>query len=572
MIKSLYIRDYAVIESVTVNFERGLNIITGETGAGKSIIIDAMGLLLGERAAAEMVRNGAPKAIVEGIFDVTANSKVKSLFQEEQIESADELIIRREIAVKGNSRCFINDSPVSLATLRLFGDLLVDLHGQHEHQSLLRKETHIDFLDEFAGHEDKVLLYHNSFRQLQKTRKELSDILKREEEVRQKRDFLEFQLKEIESIGPQPEEDSSVAQNLRILENSHKILELLQSALDSLYEGDINAYQVMNRAKADIGALAKFDNSLEQQLEEIQTSITLIKDVAVGLQSYQQHCESDPERLELLRNRLVSLNMLKKKYGGSLGAVIEYRNKILEDLGENASVDDAISNLKKEITRLQKECGSLASEISTARKSAADRSAKHIVKVLDELGIMHAIFEVKQQQTKTTAGNADAIEHGNTLYAGTPKGFDEVEFFISTNTGEAVKPLASVASGGEVSRIMLSLKSVLAKSEKLPLLVFDEIDTGVSGRIAQRLGAVLRDLAKSHQIIAITHLPQIAGLADSHFVVEKIARDGRTVSSITPINQEERVREIAKLLSGENITDNSLKSAQELMIGTAQRN
>lgn len=570
MIKTLFIKDYAVIESVTVAFQPGLNIITGETGAGKSIIIDAMGLLLGERASADMVRNGAAKAVVEGVFDVARNKKVQNLFEEAEIEPAEELIIRREIAAKGNARCFVNDTPVPLTTLRLFGDLLVDLHGQHEHQSLLRKETHIDFLDEFAGNEDIANRYRTCFKSLQECRQQLAVILKREEEVRQKRDFLEFQLTEIDKVAPEPEEDETVSKNLSILENSQKIIELSQSVVDSLYDGEVNAYQITARAKADITALVKFDASLAQQLEEIQTAITLIKDVAVELQSYQQHCDSDPERLELLRNRLVSLNVLKKKYGGSIAAVLEYREKIAEELGDSSSVDDLINNLRKKNAALMQEAGTLAVELSKTRISAANKSQKHIVQVLAELGIAHAQFVVKQEQSEASKESSEAVEAAGKYYKASVKGIDEVEFFISTNTGEAVKPLAAVASGGEVSRIMLALKSVLAKNEKLPLLVFDEIDTGVSGRIAQRLGAVLRELAQSHQIIAITHLPQIAGLADNHFVVEKVIRDGRTVSSIRPISYEERIEEVAKLLSGENITESSLTSAKELMLKSAQ--
>jgi DNA repair protein RecN (Recombination protein N) len=565
MLKTLYVKDYALIDSLTVEFGAGLNIITGETGAGKSILIDALGLLLGERANSEAVRKGSQKAIVEGIFDVTLNKKIRALCDSNDLDNNDELILRREILAKGSNRCFINDSPVTLSLLASFGDLLVDIHGQHEHQSLLRNETHIDFLDEFAGTEKQLADFQIVFHKLTGVRNELKTITAKQIELQQRKDLYSFQLKEIDAVEPVDNEDENITQELRIMENAEKILELTSAAYDMLYEQEASVQSLLSAVRQDLTSLEKFDPAFTQTLEELNSAVAFINDISDSLRSYKANIDLEPARLESLRERLMALNSLKRKYGGSIQAVLELRESLSDSLSLVENFDEKVDKLKKDISSLQIEAGKAAQVLSAKRSESAKRVIKEIVSVLQELGIANAKFDVRFDKTVLDKNEDDGIAVGKEHIKATDNGYDKVEFFISTNAGEDVKPLIKVASGGEVSRIMLSLKTILAKNDKLPLLIFDEIDTGVSGKIAQKVGHALHGLAKIHQVIAITHLPQIASQADRHYVVEKTDADGRTISRIRKLQEDEQVREVAKLMSGENITEAALQSAAEMI-------
>jgi len=565
MLKTLQIKDYALIESINIEFGKGLNIITGETGAGKSILIDAMGLLLGERASTEVIRRGAAKSIVEGVFDVTNNKKVKTILTENDIDYSDELILRREISSKGSNRCFINDTPVTLNLIKEAGNLLVDLHGQHEHQSLLRTETHIDFLDEFGNIDEGLTSYRKTFHALNEKIAELKTVSSKEEILNEKKDLYSFQLKEIDEVSPMPDEDTKLTDELKILENAEKLLELSSDVYSKLYENESSVFDTLVNAGNEIKELARIDKSLGDIYNDYESAKTLISEISSSVRSYKDNLEIDPEKIEGIRTRLSAITMLKKKYGGSVKSVLEYREKISAELELAENFEEKIKALETEITQLRRQCGSEAENISQIRKKIAAKICKEVEASLKFLGIENSIFNVNIRQEECSNGTVQYITHGNKNYKCSSKGFDEVEFFISTNLGEEAKPLVKVASGGEVSRIMLALKSTLAKNDKLPLLIFDEIDTGVSGRIAQKVGQALKELAKFHQIIAITHLPQIAGLGNIHFAVEKRVTDERVISSIRCLSTEERVKEVAKLMSGEEITETSLNGARELM-------
>lgn len=564
MLKSLEIKDYALIDHIQIDFEKGLNIITGETGAGKSILIDAMSLLLGERASTEVVRKGAQKSIVEGIFEVEGNKKVKALLEENDIEFFPELIIRREISLKGSNRCFINDSPVPLNLIKELGDLLVDLHGQHEHQSLLRTETHIDFVDDFSGNERQLSEYQNLYQQLKKHKSELNELRNREASLKEKKEIYEFQIKEIDSINPLPVEDEHLAEELNVLENAEKILLLSDDIYNLLYESDNSVNDLLGEVKHKLSQLSSIDKSLLEAEGECESALTIIKELASTLRAYKSKIDVDPKLVEQKRERLASINLLKKKYGGTLQKVIEHREKIGREFNLADNFGEETARYEKQLRELQKQTGEAANKLSEARKKNAKKIETEVKKVLSLLGINQPEFEVRFSANIATDFD-DFIFINSKKYSYTEKGIDEVEFFISTNPGEDLKPLVKVASGGEVSRIMLSLKTILAKNDRLPLLIFDEIDTGVSGRIAQKVGQALRDLASFHQIIAITHLPQIAALANHHYVVEKMQEDNRVVSHIRKIDEEEHIREVAKLLSGENLTEASIQSAIQLI-------
>lgn len=566
MLKSLEIKDYALIDHTEIGFGRGLNIITGETGAGKSILIDAMSLLLGERASVEVIRKGAQKAFVEGFFDVELNKKVRSLLEANEIEFQPDLIIRREISLKGSNRCFINDTPVALTLIKQLGDLLVDLHGQHEHQSLLRIESHIGFLDEYSGNSKLIEEYQVFYKELNKKTSELKNLISKEESIKEKREIYAFQIKEIDSVSPSVGEDDTILNELNILENSEKLLELTEEVYTKLYDAEPSVIDLLGETKHKLNQLSGIDKSFLESEGECDSALAIVKELADSLRSYKSKIDVDPKETEYKRERLGAINMLKKKYGGSIENIIEHRNKIGKDFELADNFSDAISKIQSEIKALQKSAGEAAEKISLSRKKSAAKIESEVIKSLNQLGISDSSFKVKISKTEADKDSVDFILFNNKKYSYSNTGFDEVEFYISTNIGEDVKPLTKVASGGEVSRIMLSLKTILAKSDKLPVLIFDEIDTGVSGRIAQKVGAALRDLASFHQIIAITHLPQIAGMANFHYSVEKKQIDDRTVSSIRQLDENERINEVAKLVSGEVLTKESIESAKQLIL------
>lgn len=567
MLNSLFIKDYALIDSISVEFERGLNIITGETGAGKSILIDAMGLLLGERASTEVIRKGAEKSVVEGIFSINGNKKVTGLLKENEIEFAGELIVRREISLKGSNRCFLNDTPVSLNLVKDIGNFLVDLHGQHEHQSLLRTETHIEMLDEFGNFSELMNDYSGKYKALVNLLTELNDLLKREKEIKEKKEFIEYQIKEIDAVNPEEDEDARIESELKILENSEKLIQLASDAFDVLYEEEDAAYDKLTAVQNNLIELSRIDSNFEPFCTDLTTALSSVQEISNYLRSYRNKVDLEPSRLEDLRSRLSSINMLKKKYGGTLSKVLEYRNKINEEFLLAENFTQKINELKDGIEKERKNCGAAAKQISAKRNEISKQIKKEVELQLKQLGISDPKFVIKISNEKTDDGSVYVLID-NVKVKAYKDGVDLIEFHISTNAGEDAKPLTKVASGGEVSRIMLSLKSVLAKNENLPLLIFDEIDTGVSGRVAQKVGQALKDLASYHQIISITHLPQIAGLADSHYSVEKRKSGERVTSSIRKLTNTERIEEIAKLISGEKVSDAALESAKELISGS----
>jgi len=563
MLKSLLIKDYALIENIEIKFGKGLNIITGETGAGKSILIDAMGLLLGERASVDVIRKGAEKSIVEGIFEITGNKKVKNILKEYEIEDGDELIIRREISIKGTNRCFINDTPVTLNVIKEIGDLLVDLHGQHEHQSLLKTENHIEMLDEFADIDQHLAEYKENINILHQLQRELKELLERETLLKEKKDLYEFQIKEIDSVAPGIEEEEELENELKVLENYEKLLSMSNEIYEQLYESENSIHDQLSAVKNKLNELSKIDKSFIEKVNELQTAIVIINEISSYLRDYKNRIDVDPSHIEKIRERLRAFNLLKKKYGGTIKSVLEHREKIGREVELAENFTDRIKELENEISDLRKVCGDIAKSISEKRKIIAKDVKKEVEGVLKNLGISDPTFEVKFTNELSETENFILVD--NNKYKYNDRGYDYVEFYISTNAGEDVKPLIKVASGGEISRIMLALKSVLAKSDKLPILIFDEIDTGVSGRIAQKVGKALKSLASFHQIIAITHLPQIAGLSDLHFVVEKKKSGDRVVSSIRLLNEKEKIREVARLISGEKITEAALTGAKELI-------
>jgi DNA repair protein RecN (Recombination protein N) len=566
MLRHLSIRNYALIESVDVEFQSGLNIITGETGAGKSILIDAFSLILGGRASADEVRKGSEKAVVEGSFHVKGHRGVKDLLAANDLDEADELILRRELSAKGTSRCFVNDTPVSSAVLKSFGDALVDLHGQHDHQSLLRRETHRELLDDYGRLEGLVGEYRSAYAELTRLAASLHELRARKERLMRERDLYAFQIKEIDEVGPVSGEEEELSGELRILENAEKLFEATARLHQILYEGDQAVHDLLVTARNQLEDLSEIDPAFNGPRDECAAAAVIVDELTKFIQHYNSRIEFNPERLEFIRERLGRLALLKKKYGGSLEAVIAHRETIGAAFATASNFDAEVRSLEEHVQKARAAASAAAQRLSAKRRELTPKISRGVLAELSTLGIPNGKFEVRVGSLpKPADGDLVHLQLGNERISAGPFGMDDVEFLITTNPGEDLKPLAKVASGGEVSRVMLALKTILAKSERLPLLVFDEIDVGISGRIAQAVGKSLRSLAQYHQIIAITHLPQIAGLADLHLSVEKLERKGRTATTLRPLEIEERVEEVARLLSGESVTRSGLDSARELM-------
>ena len=398
MINRSSIQDYALIEKINVDFNAGLNIITGETGAGKTILIDAMSLLLGERASSDVIRKGADKSVVEGIFAVDKNKKVKTFLTENGLEELPELIIRREISSKGSNRCFVNDSPVALNIIKDLGDLLVDLHGQHEHQSLLRKETHINFLDGFGNNEELLRTYKWLYTSLNKLLAELEEIKEKDAVYREKRDVLEFQMKEIDAVSPQVGEEEKLASELKILENSEKLLLLSDKIYNELYESENSVQDTLSKIKNDLAELSRIDPTFTESNSECETALTLINDISDNIRKYKANIEIEPDQVEAARERLGAIILLKKKYGGSIESLLELRKKIGEEFQVADNYSESILSLEKKIKAVRENASSAAEKLSKERTRISNKVKKEIELILGELGIPNAKFEVRISQ------------------------------------------------------------------------------------------------------------------------------------------------------------------------------
>ncbi len=569
MLRHLFIKNFALIDELSIEFKSGLNIITGETGAGKSILIGALAMVLGDRAKPEVVRKDANKAIIEAIIESGNNKAVNELLKENQIDCYDELIIRREISAKGQSRCFINDSPVTLSVLKQVGDYSIDLHGQHDHQSLLHTETHIQLLDDFGGLGGLLEDYKTKYDELRAAKIRAEELSNKEQSLREKKNLFEFQLNEITSVDPKPDEAEELEKEQLILENAEKLYNDTAWIHDILYASDDSVYSLLVQARNRLEDLSRIDDSFSDCASDAYSAHTLVDEINKFVQRYNSSIDFNSERLEEIRQRLTALNTLQKKYGGSIQEVLNYKHIIESELSLAENFEEEIEKSNEKISEFQRGLSVLCERLSQKRQELSKRLSGMIVQELQKLGIANCLFDVRFETQPNPEGD---IIIKNERYTATANGHDRVEFLISTNKGEHPKPLAKVASGGEISRIMLALKTVLAKSERLPILVFDEIDTGISGKIAQVVGFSLKRLSRYHQIISITHLPQIAALADIHFMVLKEIQNEHTVSKVRALSAKEHQEEVARILSGSEVTQAALKSAQELISASEQEN
>lgn len=584
MLLRLYIHDLAIIDDLTLEFSSGFTALTGETGAGKSIIIGALNLLLGERASNDDVRTGAKAALVEALFDVTGRSSIEALLKElnlaEDMESG-ELILRREVSAQGRSRCMVNGRLVPLAQMRRLGDLLVDLHGQHQHQSLLRIETHRVLLDAYGGVPLRKALdtYSEAYARYGRLSAQLRALDRDERDIERQKGLLEYQLNEIRDVAPEAGEDEALEEELQRLRHSDALKRDAFYVVDVLLEGEAQETTVLGLlglCEESMQGATRLDGSLEEYATRLVDARAELDDLALSLRSYAAGLEHDPVRLSDAEDRLHALSQLKRKYGATLGEVLVAAERFAEELDALVHSDEARERLEAEVAGVALDLAQAAEMLSAKRRTVGEKFSKDLRAELKQLEMPDVRFEVRLDRDKNgelASEEEDApVAEGSLIefpdgvrYRVYAHGVDQVEFLLSPNAGEGLKPLRRIASGGELSRIMLALKVIMRKLDQVPTLIFDEIDTGISGKTGRRVGEKMLALGKGYQVLCITHLPQIAAQATKHFAVRKSKERRRTLTRVNLLDNQARCGEIARLLGGDPESDVALEHARELL-------
>lgn len=550
MLLELRIQNFAVIEQLSIHLESGLNALTGETGAGKSIIVGALGLLLGERASGDSIREGAQKAVVEGVFDVANRKDILKSLAEQGIEANEGLLIlRREVAVEGRSRSWVNGAASTATLLGELGRMLVDLHGQHEHQTLLRRDAQRDILDDYAGATDLAREVAESHARARMLENELTNLERRRLEAEQRADYLRFQANEIEIVKPRIGEEDEIQNESVRLEHSEELANLSRQLHESIYADEKSVTGKLGELRRTLEHLIRIDASQQDAKELLDTAYYALEDLGQRMGDYAEGIEYDPARLEELRQRQDLLFRLKAKYGPTMEDVIATGEKARAELN---LVDDAAiarQDLEKALAASQAQLEKQAADLSKQRRRAATKLQKEVSALLPELGMGAGKFEL-------------ALEVEAAI---TSAGAESVEFRIALNAGFEPRSLSRIASGGELSRVMLALKTILARVDRVPTLVFDEIDAGIGGRVAIQVADKLRDVAHNHQVFIITHLPQLASRAKHHLLVEKVEREGTTLTRVSNLRGDERVRELARMLGGDPESNVSMDHAREML-------
>lgn len=551
MLLELSVENYAVVERLRVHFHSGLNLLTGETGSGKSIVVDALGLLLGARASADMVRTGEARARVAGIFDIPEHAALRRLLEPAGLEIEDgELLIEREILAGGKSRAFVGSRPVSVALLKELAPLLADIHGQHDQQLLFSPDAQRAMLDTSGGYGDLLDRAAGIYQRWRAAAAELEELERSEQEKLRLLDLWQFQRKEIESANLGAEEDATLENERRVLQNVQRLEETAGAAYGSVYEGEESALRLTRAALKRVDELCRIDGSLEPLREHLKSADLSLQEASYGLRDYLSRLEANPDRLEEVESRLEAIARLKRKYGQSIAEVLRFLDDVRRQIASVENASERMEELRRERTRLAAEFESSAAALTARRCTAAQKLQQRVEAELAQLAMERTVFRV---EIAAAAWSAD--------------GADRVEFLVSPNVGEEPKPLEKVASGGEVSRIALALKTCLAepRSATIRTLVFDEVDAGVGGSAAEGIGRRLKKLAAASQVLCVTHLPQVASFADHHYRVEKRESKGRTVAVMEELDAAARTREIGRMLSGQKLTEEALKHAEQLI-------
>lgn len=547
MLNLLHIENIAVIESADISFGTGFNVLTGETGAGKSIVIDAISAILGERAYRDMIRTGEEKASVRAVF-----SQVAPLdwFNENGVPYDRETVIQRDIFLDGKNVCRVNGTLVSVTMLRKLGIQLMNIHGQHDSASLFDEENHLIFLDDFSSNQALREAYQEKYQAVAALRREIQRMTMDEGEKLRRMETLQYQIAEIEKAELEPGEDETLEERRKLLQNAERLSKGMDEAVEALYGGEESdgAAGLLTQAEHALGRLSRFSDSFTSLHERVTDLMYQVRDAAEEAKDMRDDLSYSADELEQIESRLDVIYRLRKKYGTTCQEILDYLEKARKELADIEFADDRLEKLKQKQQKAEKEAWAAAEALRQNRRENAEIMSARILQELKELDMPRVQFRCQFRELELQ-----------------PNGADAVAFYLSANAGEALKPLSKVASGGELARIMLSMKNVLAEKDQIATLIFDEVDTGVSGRAAQRVAEKLRKLAQHKQVLCVTHLPQMAALADTHMLISKCERDGRTYTSVTPLDTEGRKRELARIIGGTHITETTLKSAEEML-------
>ncbi len=547
MLSLLHIENIAVIESADISFDRGFNVLTGETGAGKSIVIDAISAILGQRAYRDMIRTGTAKASVRAVF-----TDVPELdwFAENEVAYDPETIILREIYQDGKNICRVNGALVTVSILHRLGIQLINIHGQHDSASLFDESNHLRYLDDFAANTEIRETYRSKYEDVYRLRQEIQRMTMDESEKLRRMESLRYQIDEIERAELQPGEDEALEARRKLLQNAEKISSGICDAVELLYGGDDSdgASAMLAGAEHALARISRFDDSIASLHDRVADLMYQIQDVAEEARDARDALSYSADELESIESRLDVIHRLRRKYGVTCSDILGYLAKAKKELDDIEFADDHLEHLKKKLKTAEADAWICAEALRKNRKEAASALSARILTELSQLDMPKVRFSCEFGETDLTADGADSVA-----------------FYMSANVGEALKPLSKVASGGELARIMLAMKNVLAEQDHVSTLIFDEVDTGVSGRAAQKVAEKLRSVARNKQVLCVTHLPQIAALGDTHMLIAKEERNGRTYTTVTPLDLEGRKRELARIIGGANITETTLKSAEEML-------
>lgn len=558
MLLELRIKNFAIIDELSLTFTKGLNVLTGETGAGKSIILNAVNVLLGEKVSEDWIRSSEEEANVEAIFDISKNREMREKVREKSIPlkregEEDLLLIRRVISRSGRGKVFINGNLATLRMLSEIGEDLLSVYGQHEHQSLQRVETHIDLLDEFGdlfNLREEFLKHHQEFISLSEETERIR--IEKEKRLKEK-ELMTFQSKEIEASKVQVGEEESLKEERIILNHAKRLMDFAHASIEILYSEESSVVERIQRILRQGREMATIDPALSPPLKILESTLIQLEEIIIALKDYSKRIEVNPGRIDEIESRLEEIDRLKRKYGPTIQDVLSFKEKIDRELKSFTSDEERLTQLEVQLKPLQQKVSDLSNRLSEERKKVALELKKSIEKELSSLGMKRTTFEIRIDPFPISS-----------------KGSDRVEFLISPNLGEEVKPLAKIASGGELSRMMLAMKKILAKVGGRQVLIFDEVDSGIGGAMAEVVGRKLKELSRHHQVICVTHLPQIACFADQHYSVKKEVRAGRTITLVNHLDQEAIVEEIARMLGGVKMTEKTRAHAKE-MIENAKR-
>ncbi|MBQ9930006.1 MAG: DNA repair protein RecN [Oscillospiraceae bacterium] len=547
MLSLLHIENIAVIERAEISFGRGFHVLTGETGAGKSILIDAISAILGERSYRDMIRTGADKASVRAVF---SDVPEYPWFRENGVEYDPEVMIQRDIYLDGRNTCRVNGTPVTVTILRKLGIQLINIHGQHDSASLFDENNHLRFLDDFAENSPLLQTYAEKFAAVVALNKEIERFSMDEGEKLRKLEMLKFQIAEIEKAELTAGEDEALEQRRKVLQNAEKLSDGLNSAVESLYGSDDTdgAISLISTAQRDIARLSRYTDSFDALQEKLTDLMYSLQDAADELRAHRDDLSYSGDELEQIEARLDVIHRLRRKYGADCAEILAYLENARRELDEIEFSDDHLEKLKRKLLKAEKEAWDAAYALRDSRIAAAETLSARILDELSQLDMPKVQFSCQFTELELTANGADGVA-----------------FYMSANAGEALKPMSKVASGGELARIMLAIKNVLAQQDQVPTLIFDEVDTGVSGRAAVKVAEKLHAIAGTKQVLCVTHLPQIAARGDNHMLISKSERDGRTYTTVTPLDREGRKQELARIIGGAHITETTLKSAEEML-------